>query len=169
MKLDRVLSLLLTTEQGLRIGMATAALFAVLALASLITMLGSWWADAQLSSVKGTEALAIQDLSSPMHELIQAVPQAHLFGHRLPPSAYVPITSSQLRLMGIIQQGSAEEENPFSKAIISVQGSIGRVYQVGDVLSGGIKIMGIQADAVILDNNGHSERLPLQRPTLERN
>ncbi len=168
MNLNRILSFMLTTEQGSRFGLATAGLFTVLALLSLLTLLGGWWSDARLSSLSGS-AGERQDLFSPLNELLTAVPQAHLFGYRSPDAAYMPITSSQLRLTGIIQLGSEEDENAFSKAIISVQGGIGKVFQVGDVVQDGVKLTGIQADAAVLDNNGHSERLPLQRARLERN
>ncbi len=165
MNLNRILPFLLTTEQGSRLGLAMAAFFAVLAFISLLTLLGGWWSDARLSSLSNSEA-ALPELSLPLNELVNAVPKAHLFGYRSLDAAYIPISSSQLRLMGLIQPGKEEDDTAFSKAIISVQGGIGQVFQIGDVLQEGVRLMGIQADAVILDNNGHSERLPLQRPRL---
>jgi type II secretory pathway component PulC len=168
MKLARVLPFLFTTEQGFRLGAATAAFFALLGLVSFITLCSDFWSDARLASLNGARAEALQDLVSPLNELKVRIPEAHLFGHKALDAAYAPITSAQLRLTGIIQLGSEEDDNAFSKAIISVQGGIGKVYQVGDVLPEGVKLTGIQADAVLLDNNGHSERLPLQRTRLER-
>ena len=165
MNLNRILPFLLTTAQGSRLGLATAGLFSILAFFSLITLLNGWWLDAKLSSLTVMENSVLQEVSS-LQDLIYSIPPAHLFGYLSPNAAYIPITSSQLHLTGIIQLGSDEEENYFSKAIISMQGGIGKIFQIGDVLSEGIKITGIQADAVILDHNGHSERLPLQRTHL---
>lgn len=167
MNLNRVLPFILTTEQGSRFGLATAALFAVLALMSLLTLFGGWWSDVRLSSLSGPVDV-LQSLSSSSNELLTVIPQAHLFGYRAPDAAYIPITSSEMRLTGVTQLGSEDDENAFSRAIISVQGGIGKVFQVGDVVQEGVKLTSIQADAVVLDNNGHSERLPLQRATLER-
>ncbi len=167
MKLKQVLSLLLTTEQGFRFALAGAGFFVMLAFLSLTLMLGAWWKDARLSSMAEAVAKARGSWSSPIDELRQALPAAHLFGHRSEDSAYMPITNSQARLTGIIQQGPEEGGGPsFAKAIISVQGGIGKVYQVGEVLQEGVKITEIQPKAVILDNNGHSERLPLNRARL---
>src|SRR5206468_683498 len=42
MNLNRILPFLFTTEQGSRVGLAMAALFAVLALISLLTLVGGW-------------------------------------------------------------------------------------------------------------------------------
>lgn len=167
MNLNRILSFLLTTEQGYRLGLASASLFAIFALLTLGTALHGFWSDAHLSSLSKTDA-TIQDLSLPLNELLSSVPKAHLFGYRSE-TAYMPITSSQLRLTGVIQPGKEEDDNAFSKAIISVQGGVGQVFQVGDRIQEGVKLTGIETDAAILDNNGHSERLPLQRPRLGGN
>lgn len=165
MKPDRIFSMILTTEQGYRLGLATAVLFTALLVLSAFGMLGSWWSDARLSSVSKAEKAAIRDLSSPLSELAKAVPQAHLFGYHAPASAYVPITNLQLRLTGIIQVGG---DDVFSKAIISAQGGTGKIYQLGDSVLDGIRLTAIHADGVVLDNNGHSESLPMQRPNLGR-
>lgn len=165
MKLNRALSLLLTTEQGARVGLASAGLFAALTLLGFMLMLKGWWMDARLFALP--EAAKSQEAwSASLDEWTQRIPGAHLFGYRSPASAYMPITSSQARLTGIIQQGFQEAGESFSKAIISVQGGVGKVYQVGELLQEGVRITEIQAEAVILDNNGHSERLPLLRARL---
>lgn len=165
-KLDRILSLLLTSEQGVLWGKVTAALFAGLAFLGVISMLGTWWSDIRLSTVSKASVITMRNAFSPLQELMQTIPNAHLFGREVR-ADNAPITSSEVRLTGIVQMGSEEENTSFSKAIISVQGGGGKIYQVGDVLPNGIKIISIEPEAVILDNKGHSERLPLQRPRLE--
>ncbi|HSW71691.1 MAG TPA: type II secretion system protein N [Gammaproteobacteria bacterium] len=168
MNLNRILSLFLTSEQGFRVGLAVAALFSILVLMSTASLLNGFWSDSKLSFMM-TERASVINQASPLQELIDSIPQAHLFGYHSPDMAYMPITSSQLLLTGIIQEGAEEEENSFSKVIISVRGKTGTVFQVGEVLLDGVKITAIQKDAVILDNNGHSERLPLQRAKLRIN
>jgi len=165
-RIERLRSQILTTEQGWRLGLGSAAIFACLALLSLFSTLSGWRADAQLSSEAQARAAIMRDLSSSVSELTKVIPQAHLFGYQAPVSAYMPITSLQMRLTGIVQEAAAEEGSSFSKAIISLQGGVGKVYQVGDMVMEGIKLMEIKANGVILDNNGHSERLPMQRARL---
>src|SRR5688572_15367242 len=102
MKLDRFISLVLTTEQGCRLGKACTACFLILSLFTFSTMTSSWWTELKLGSLSDSRA-ALQDFSSPLKELGSLIPEAHLFGSQLPPSSAMPITSSQLHLTGISQ------------------------------------------------------------------
>ena len=96
--------------------------------------------------------------------LIENLPQAHLFGQGLTPMGEMPITNLQLRVMGISK--GVDENSTASKALIAIAGGQSKVYQIGDSLPDGVKIYAIAADAVVLENAGRLEKLPLPRETL---
>ena len=170
MKLNRLLSILLTSEQGCRYAKICSALLIVLTLLTFVSMTTSWWADAKLASPSPGMAETLKDLSTPLTELSEVVQKAHLFGYHPQASAAMPVTSSELHLMGIIQVGTQDEgaDNTASKAIVSANGGVGKVYQVGAIFPNGIKLNAIHPDSIVLDNGGHLERLPLQRKMLEK-
>ncbi|MBV9576202.1 MAG: hypothetical protein JO149_06230 [Gammaproteobacteria bacterium] len=94
------------------------------------------------------------------HELIAAIPKEHLFGKSF--MSGVPVTNLQFRVTGIVKA-----ENEISKAYISIAGLPSKIYQIGDSLPDGVKIYAITANAVILQNDGHLEKLPLPRERLQ--
>lgn len=161
MKLDRILPMLLATEEGCRLGQVCIGLGGLFVFSALIALFISWWSDVHVAvAYPAAQNVALLD-----EELFRAIPQAHLFGYYPPTSsAAIPITSLPLRLAGIINVGDSSE----SKVLISVEGGIGKVYQEGDMLPNGIKLTAILPDGVLLDNGGHTERLPFVRPKLER-
>lgn len=105
------------------------------------------------------EAITVSSSINKDAELISSLPDAHLFGRSLSGGS-VPITNLQLRVTGIVKG------NP-SKATISIAGEPSQIFQVGDDLPDGVKIYEIMPDAVILENEGKLERLPLPREPLQ--
>ncbi len=91
--------------------------------------------------------------------LATTIADHHLFGKSV---VSVPITNLQLRVTGILK-----EENDSSKASISTSGQPDKLYQVGDELPDGVKVYAITNHAVILENEGHLEKLPLPREQLQ--
>lgn len=157
------LNILFATPRGCHIAKGCSYFLGFFALITFIAMLPVWWGDLRLafSSESGTVALPEEDVFS-------LIPKAHLFGYYPPSfSAGVPKTSARLKLTGIIQMNNNLSPQ-VSKALIAEENKIGRVYQEGDILPGGIKVARIDLDAVILDNGGHLEQLPLQRTGVEK-
>ena len=171
MKLDSVIPILLTTEKGCQLARASAVFFGFLALVAFSTLLTSSWAALHLASFSPTELAALSQQVNSESELPQFLPKAHLFGFNPPASgATLAITNAPLRLTGLITGGTEAEgslgPSP-AKAIVSSEGGIGKLYQEGDLLPGGLRLTTIKADGLILDDDGHLEFLPLQRPHLE--
>lgn len=94
-----------------------------------------------------------------------ALPKAHLFGQALMADGNLPITNLQCRVTSIIKVINAHGDDA-SRAIITINGDAGKVYQVGDALPDGVKIYQINANAVVLENEGRLEKLPLPRTQL---
>ena len=103
------------------------------------------------------EAITFSSTINKDADLISTLPDAHLFGRSL---SGVPITNLQLRVTGIVK-------GKVSKATISVAGETSKIFQVGDQLPDGVKIYEIMPNAVILENEGQLERLPLPREPLQ--
>lgn len=89
------------------------------------------------------------------------IPSQHLFGHAPIEAQDVPISSLQLRLIGIL----VAESPKASRVIISEAGRAGKVFGVGDSI-GAIRINAVTPNGVILENHGRLEKLPMQRETL---
>lgn len=89
----------------------------------------------------------------------------HLFGEHLTALGEVPITNLALRITGI-SKVYHEKGNTISHATISINDATDKMYQVGDALPDGVKIYSIENNAVILENEGRLEKLPLARSTL---
>lgn len=150
---------LFTTLWGRRAAWIVLVCFAVLCFYIGYDNVMTWRED--IAAVRGKPMVVAQ---SPTESTkMPAISEYHLFGGAPEQSAILPITSLQLRLVGVIQ---AEPER-FSRVIISQEGRPGVVYQVGDVLSSGVKVHQIAKDGVILDNSGRLEKLPLQRTPLQ--
>ena len=150
----------LTVKQQSAIG-ACAAIAAGIFL-TLLFAIWQWHSDWALSQ---------QTLSQPATppaeaaDMIARVPEDHLFGKAFS-NGEVPITNLQLRITGIVKV-SNEQGTSVSKAYISMEGQPSKIYQVGDSLPYGVKVYEITNDAVILENNGHLEKLPLPREKLQ--
>jgi type II secretory pathway component PulC len=93
---------------------------------------------------------------------ITSVPNEHLFGKMVSKTGAMPVTNLQFRVTGIVKVDT-EKYEAFSKAYISISGQPSKIYQIGDSLPYGVKVYDITSDAVILENEGHLEKLPLPR------
>lgn len=114
-------------------------------------------------------SLSYQTSAAKHHETFENQPTPvaadyHLFGQSL--NGDVPITSLQFRVTGIVKIED-EQGQTVSKAYISESGQPSKIYQVGDILPYDVKVYAINADAVILENDGKIEKLPLPRQPLE--
>lgn len=135
-----------------------------------------WTADWQLahSELPAAPVLATADATS---SLVAAIPGEHVFGQPAAGLGNMPISNLQLRVTGIAKvEGDDETAQSLSRAYISVAGQPSKIYKIGDNLPYGVKVYDITADAVVLQNGGQLEKLPLPRdplqfkpkPTLER-
>lgn len=158
--LDELAAPLFVTEWGRRTGLGCLIVFALLFLITLIQLFLTWISDFTIGKAEtiNKASIAITEIT------VTDIPQLHLFGHRksVDKSAVLPITSLQLRLVGVIK--SVPEK--FSLVIISESGQPGKVYRIGEMLPAGVSVYSISDDGVILDNGGHLEKLPLQRSPL---
>lgn len=99
--------------------------------------------------------------------LIAAIPDRHLFGKAFSGNGDdAPISSLQFKVTGIVKVANGDKLD-ISKAYISVDDKPAKIYEVGDSLPYGVTVYDIASDAVILENNGHLEKLPLPRSQLE--
>lgn len=122
-----------------------------------------WYSDWATTRLHETTAQAF-NAKDETAEMIAAIPSEHLFGQKLAGSN-MPITSLELRVTGIVK--AAEGTESTSKAYISISGQPSKIYQVGDSLPYGVKVYEITADTIILENDGHLEKLPLPRDRLQ--
>jgi len=99
-------------------------------------------------------------------DMIASLPEEHLFGQSLSKTSEMPISNLQLRVTGIVKV-ETEKYGTFSKVFISISGQPSKTYRIGDTLPYGVKVYDITADSVILQNNGHLEKLPLPREPLK--
>lgn len=99
-----------------------------------------------------------------LSDTVLAIPDEHLFGSSK--LGNMPITNLQLRVTGIVKV-DAEQMGAYSKAYISIAGQASKIYQIGDTLPYGVKVYDITSDAVILENDGRLEKLPLPREQLK--
>lgn len=113
--------------------------------------------------IAATTSMAKTDQTT---QMISAIPDDHLFGKAFAGLGEAPVTNLQFRVTGIVKvEGTEAGTN--SKAYISISGAPGKIYQVGDSLPYGVKVYAITPDAVILENDGRIEKLPLPRQPLE--
>ncbi len=106
-----------------------------------------------LKTKKNISSFSIMDTAS-----LSDLSSTHLFGD----ASNLPITSLQLRLLGVIKSDSDEN----SKVIISEANQPGKVYSKGKMLPSGVIVYDISNEGVILKNNGRFEKLPLARSPL---
>lgn len=161
--IDEIIAPLLTTEWGRRTGWGVMIVLLVLVVITFFQTIFAWYGDFVIT--RSHNPTIAKPLSSEAANLIAQIPNQHIFGQ--PPiatkGATLPITSLQLRLLGIIQ--SVPEK--YSRVIISEAGHPGKVYKVGDTLTtAGVRVYEIDRDGVVLENGGRLEKLPLARPPL---
>lgn len=149
---------------GQRGVIAICASFAALICLTLVYAFWQWHSDWVL--VHQTTTIPSVTRSDEAADMIASIPSEHIFGKAFSKGGEVPITNLQLRVTGIVKV-DAEDGIEFSKAYISISGQPSKIYQIGDSLPYGVKVYSISADAVILENDGHLEKLPLPREKLQ--
>lgn len=97
-------------------------------------------------------------------DLLEYLSKTHLFGQSLS-KGNLPMTNLQLHLTGIINL-EHQTNHLASKALIAIANQPSKIYKIGDKLPYGVKIYDIIADTVILENNGHFEKISLPREKL---
>lgn len=161
---DELLAPLFTTAWGRRAGLGLSIIMCLLLGAAVLQGFYAGWQDATLSRRAAVSTHHAAATTNQLALLIADIPTWHLFGNAAAmDNSDLPITSLQLHLIGVDK--TAPEK--FSHVIISEAGQPGKVYQVGDHISSDVIVYAITIDGVILENNGHLEKLPLQRATLE--
>ncbi len=142
----------------------TCAILILLSLSLFAYALWQWRADWVLAHQQAPSQVVekIDDTT----DLIATLPQIHLFGHALRGAGDMPISNLQLRVTGIVEVAS-NAMGQQSKAYISMAGEREKIFRVGDSLPYGVKIYAITADAIILENEGQLEKLPLARAKLQ--
>jgi hypothetical protein len=98
--------------------------------------------------------------------MINSLPEKHLFGQAFSRTDGMPISNLQLRVTGIVKVNT-ETGKEVSKAYISISNQPAKIFEVGDTLPYGVKVYSITPDAVVLENDGHLEKLPLPREKLQ--
>jgi general secretion pathway protein C len=99
------------------------------------------------------------------NDLIASIPGDHIFGKSTTNLGQMPVTNLQMSVTGIVKV--TEQSGLVSKAYISISGQPSKIYQVGDNLPYGVKVYDITPSEVILENDGHFEKLPLPREKLK--
>ena len=154
-----ILAPLFTTDLGRRAGFGALAAATFLLFTVVIHSFSTWhqdWAVAHntVASSEGSSGMA-----NDINQLIMKIPAQHLFGqYEVATSEVLPVTSLQLRLVGVIKTISDQS----SKVIISEADKPGKVYQIGDGLPSGVKVYNITQDGVVLDNAGRLSALQRQ-------
>ncbi|HEX4044359.1 MAG TPA: type II secretion system protein N [Gammaproteobacteria bacterium] len=152
-------TLLLQSKQHLVL-VGAAALVFLIALTGFFAI-SQWQKDWQLTHMALPKAGGGGNNINTLDNLVAAIPSQHLFGQSLT-GDHVPVTHLQMRVTGIVKMAH-DSDNRHSKAAISVAGQPSKLYRIGDTLPAGIKVYDITATAVILDNHGQLEKLPLPR------
>jgi type II secretory pathway component PulC len=132
----------------------------LLTLLTFFYTISQWHQDWLLINQSPPKSIAISDNEA--DRVIASLPENHLFGQE---AGNVPITSLQLRVTGIVKVDN-EQGKEVSKAYISSAGAPSKIYEVGDSMPYGVKVHDITPDAVILENDGKLEKLPLPREPL---
>jgi type II secretory pathway component PulC len=149
------------SERSRHAGMVAFVAVALLLVYALGATLFSWYSDLKSVPVTQKEERSASMMSSE-GQLINDLPKQHLFGQAAGEDAFLPITSLQLRLTGILKDVNDKR----SKVIIAEGGQPGKVYVVGDTLLSGIVINAINEDGIVLEHSGRLEKLPLTREAL---
>lgn len=147
-----------------RYGTIVSAILAGLTALTLIAAVIQWHADWQLAHAK--PAITRQDNTPAAAELVASIPSEHLFGKSFDEGGDMPISNLQLKVTGIMKF-TDDQGNDQSKATISIAGEASKIYQKGDTLPYGVKVYNITDEAVVLENDGHLEKLPLPRESLQ--
>ncbi|OGT38535.1 MAG: hypothetical protein A3F11_04585 [Gammaproteobacteria bacterium RIFCSPHIGHO2_12_FULL_37_14] len=136
-------------------------IFSILILFFIIYSFKQWQSDWTLTHAQTSATPLLRTVNL---EIENSLPNEHIFGQSS--TGMMPITNLQLRVTGIVRIEN-DQEHTYSKAYISMAAQPSKIYQIGDTLGYGVKIYDITADAVILENDNHIEKLPLPREKLK--
>jgi type II secretion system protein C len=148
------------SERSRHAAMAAFVIVALLLAYTLGSTLYSWYIDFKSPPVAASEAH--NDSANSEAQLITDLPKQHLFGQSAGDDAFLPVTSLQLRLTGIMRDPNEKR----SVVIISEGGQPGKVYSIGDAVLNGIVINAINEDGIVLEHGGRLEKLLLVRQPL---
>lgn len=156
----RLNDLTLPADLSQRAILGICAILSVCILMTLFYSVWQWSLDWKIAH----QEIAAPSLKTPeKKDIIASISNHYLFGQ---PAKLgdIPITNLQLRVTGIVKK---EGPMSYSKAYISISGQPDKIYTTGDILTGGVKIYDITPDAVVLENEGRLEKLPLPREKLQ--
>jgi general secretion pathway protein C len=159
MKINELISSIQVTQRTL---LSLCVGLGVLLATTLGYCLWQWYDDWRFTQQPMSAATKI-DNANAVASLINHIPDDHLFGKSV---GQMPVTNLQMSVTGIVKVLHHHSHHA-SKAYISIDGQPSKIYKVGDVLPNGVKINDITTDAVILENEGRSEKLPLPREKLK--
>ncbi len=135
-------------------------------LTGLTLMIAAWQWHSDWQLAHTSPAIPATTNTSETAELVAALPSAHLFGKSFSDGGDMPISNLQLKVTGIMKFNN-DNGGDISKATIAIAGAPGKIYQKGDSLPYGVKIYAITNNTVVVENNGHLEKLPLPRESLQ--
>ncbi len=158
---EEIFSPLFSTEWGRKLSWGMLGLFSLLLVVTVGQTIGELYSDLFASSLASRSKSDSVIVDNTMR-FIALLPEEHLFGKIGVNDGALPITSLQLSLIGVVKS----DPDTKSRVIISEAGQPGKVYAIGDSLSSGIIVNSISDDGVLLENDGHLEKLPLHRQGL---
>lgn len=120
-----------------------------------------WYADWRLVQQK-LAPINVTHHDDNSQNLIASLPNTHIFGKPVSAGS-VPLSSLQFKVSGIVKTDVSKD----SKVYISLAGGESKIFHVGDKLPYGVKVYEITPDSVILENDGHLEKLTLTREKLQ--
>lgn len=150
-QLKALLTRLTNQEIGYQLAKALVAVLILLTAFHLSSLWATWKKDSTMLVAASRAPRVDNDFLN--------IAAAHLFNQEARKSVDIPLTTLPLKLTGIIEvQGDSFD----SKALILQEGASEQIYQEGDQITPQVKLAAIQADQVILNVDGHWERLLLQ-------
>lgn len=137
--------------------------FAITAICALLFLVAVW----QLLNGFKNNAVKKSMVPTAHIQVLPVIADLHLFGAYSGVNTALPVTQLQLTLLGTIVMVDSPS---FSHAIISAASSPAKVYQVGDMLPGNVKITQINRDSVVLNQNGSLQQLllPIEKLTADQ-
>lgn len=152
----------LTTPTGRKLGALSMVFCVGIFLYIFIHTIFIWHADLNLSKNSTYQYNFVKTPALSFNEILRW----HLFGINLTSTTFVPVTNLQLQLVGIMKAANEQD----SRAIISVNGQKAKIYRIKDIIISDVKIISIYTNAILLENGGQIEKLPLNRnPLLFKN
>jgi general secretion pathway protein C len=82
----------------------------------------------------------------------------HWFGVPISVTTVAPTTNTDVKLRGVVAQSASRKGG---MAIFSVQGGPDKVFAVGEEISPGVGLIGVQAKSVTIRRSGREEQVAL--------